>query len=143
MTTGAISALLSGGALMMIRVPSSEISVTPMPCVRPRLPLTVEHFPVKAGLLLHVISAAPAAVGRSRMIATTPLSTAHLLQGFAGRLRQEQNGNHADGEGSEQPLNGRAMIAQAVIQDPFQGQRRRAGADLDGVAQSADRGAVM
>src|ERR1043165_5967132 len=116
MTTGAISALLSGGALMMTRVPSSEINVTPMPCVRPRLPLTVEHFPVKAGLLLHVISAAPAVEGRSRMIAMTPLSTAHLLQGFAGRLRQEQDGDHADGNGGEQPLNGGAMAAQAVIQ---------------------------
>jgi hypothetical protein len=44
--------LLSGGALMMVRVPSSEIKVTPMPCVNPRLPLTMEHFPVSAGASL-------------------------------------------------------------------------------------------
>src|SRR4051812_36623559 len=104
MTGVAMSALLSGGALMMVRVPSSEFKVTPMPCVKPRLPLTVEHLPVSAGLRLQVISAALAAGGKSRMAANKALRTAHLLQGFAGRLGQEQDGDHADGNGGEQPL---------------------------------------
>src|ERR1700742_3291633 len=106
-----MSALLSGGALMMVRVPSSAFNVTPSPGVSPRLPWTVVHFPIRAGLFLQVISAAPAAAGRSRIVAITPISSAHLLQPFTGRLRQEQDGDHADGNGCEQPLNGGTMAA--------------------------------
>src|SRR5690348_17476001 len=130
-----MSALLPGGALMMVRVPSSEISVTPMFGVKPRLPLIMEHFPVRAGLFLQVISAATAAEGRSRTIANTALPTAHFLQTFARRLGQEQDGDHADRKRGEQPLKGGPMAAQPVVQHAFQRQRRRAGPDLDGVAQ--------
>src|ERR1043165_4077835 len=115
-----MSALLPGGALIMIRVPSSALSVTPRPAVSPRLPLTVEHFPVSAGLFLQVISAACAVSGRSSTMATRSLCTAHFLQAFARPFRQEQDRDHGDGDGGEQPLNGGAVAAQAVVQCALQ-----------------------
>src|SRR5882757_2004319 len=107
-----MSALLSGGALMTIRPPSSGTKVTPMPGVRPRLPFTLEHLPVSAGLFLQVISAAMAA-GDIRQSSPEKsnqlmafLSTAHFLQCLSRRLGQEENGNHGDGNAGKQPLNG-------------------------------------
>src|SRR5215469_6429814 len=100
-----MSALLSGGALMMVRVPSSLTSVTPRPGVRPRLPFTSRHMPVRAGLFLQVTSAADAAAGSKRMITETALPATDLLQGFARRFGQEQDCDHADRNRSQQPLN--------------------------------------
>src|SRR5471030_544081 len=99
-----MSALLSGGALMMIRVPSSETRVTPKPGVRPRLPLVMVQSPVSAGLFLQVISAADAAAGKSKRIATKVLGTAHFLQTLSRRFGQEQDGDQGNGNGRQQPL---------------------------------------
>src|SRR3954469_3972997 len=102
-----MSALLSGGALMRKRIPSSESKVTPSPEVSPRLPLTMEHFPVSAGLFLQVISAADALKGTSRKSATIPLRTTDLLQAFASRFGQEQNSDHGDGDRGFHPVHQR------------------------------------
>src|ERR1051325_7702866 len=138
-----MAALLSGGALMRKRVPSSESKVTPSPEVSPRLPLTVEHFPVRAGLFLQGISAAPALSGTSSIIATATLRTTDLLQALASRFGQEQDSNHGDGDRDQQPLNGGAMGAQTIIKQSLQRQGRRSGAAYDGIAQAAHRGAIM
>src|SRR3954466_6187046 len=99
-----MSALLSGGALMMILVPSSAATVTPSPEVRPRLPFTIRHWPVRAGLLLQVISAAIAAPGKNTITITSALRTAHLLQCLSRRLGQEQDGDECNRNGRQQPL---------------------------------------
>src|SRR5579863_4789126 len=118
-----MSALLSGGALMMVRAPSSETKVTPSPGVSPRLPLTTRQAPVSAGLFLQVISAAEAATGSKRMIAATALPATDLLQGFACRLGQEQDRNHGNRDRCQQPLDGRTMPAQFIIKHAFQRKR--------------------
>src|ERR1700761_4504208 len=100
-----MSALVSGGALMMILVPSSATRVTPRPGVRPRLPLTSRHWPVSAGLFLQVISAADAVTGTSKMIAAKTLPATDLLQGFACRFGQEEDADHGNRNGAQQQLN--------------------------------------
>src|SRR3982750_1730017 len=117
-----MSALLSGGALMMILVPSSAATVTPRPGVRPRLPFTIRHWPVRAGLLLQVISAAIAAPGKNIITITSALRTAHLLQRLSRRLGQEQDGDQGNGKGPQQPLDGGAMGVKMVIEMAFQKQ---------------------
>src|SRR5438445_13881915 len=116
-----MSALLSGGALMMIRVPSSETSVTPIPGVRPKLPFTVEHFPVNAGLFLQMISAAIAA-GDIRQSGpkkssklTACLITAHFLQGLSRRFGQEQDRDQGNGNCRQHPLDGGAVSLEFVV----------------------------
>src|SRR3954469_14746478 len=116
-----MSALESGGALIRVWLPSSLFRVTPRPCVRPRLPLTVRHWPVRAGLRLQVISAAEAAKGKSKITANTALSTADLLQCFSCRLWQQQNGGKRNGNGGQHPLDRGTMGLEAVVQVTLQG----------------------
>src|SRR5471032_519390 len=131
-----MSALLPGGGLMMTRVPSSETKVTPRPGVRPRLPLVMPQLPVSAGLFLQVISAADAAAGKSKMIATRVLCTAHFLQTLSRRFGQEQDGDQRNRNGRQQPLDRGAVGMEVIVQMAFQHQRHGARADFHQIAQA-------
>src|SRR5579883_67657 len=100
-----MSALELGGALIRVWPPSLLTKVTPRPGVRPRLPSTMRHWPVRAGLRLQVISAAEAVTQDNNKIASTGLTTADFLQGFSRRLRQSQDGQKRNRYGGQHPLN--------------------------------------
>src|SRR4051812_37005376 len=137
-----MSALLSGGALIRVWLPSSPIRVTPWPWVSPRLPLTMRHWPVRAGLRLQVISAAEAATGNNNITASTALITAHFLQTSSRGLGQSRDGQQGNRDSRQHPLDRGTVIAEPVIQPAFQGQGNGAAADLGHIAQRPDGGAV-
>src|SRR6185312_5887058 len=116
-----MSALESGGALIRVWPPSSLVRVTPTPGVRPRLPLMVRHWPVRAGLRLQVISAADAARGKSKITANAALNTAQFLQCFSCRFRQNHDGGKRNRYGGQHPLDGGAMGLEPVVQMTLQG----------------------
>src|SRR5471030_320023 len=130
-----MSALLSGGALMMILVPSSATTVTPRPGVSPKLPFTIRHWPVRAGLFLQVTSAACAAPGKNIINTASALRTAHLLQRLSRRFGQEQDGDECNRNGRQQPLDRGAVGMEMVIEMAFQQQRQRPDADFYKIAQ--------
>src|SRR5438067_10589562 len=114
-----MSALLPGGAAMMVCLPSSETNVTPRPGVRPKLPFTVEQEPVRAGLFLQVISAASALEeARHSKSVMACLTIAHLLQGFSRRLRQEQDGDQRNRNGCQETLQRGPVAAQPRVTQP-------------------------